>query len=194
MSDDNKIINKTLPLKYKVEEGIKNPSTIPIKNNKERCPTKTGHFATGLKNNWQQVEGNWKVTVHKKGKTINLTTGLKNNRQQVEGNRKVTIHKKDERANNYDKEVKLQQEKEEQELKDQQHLRQQLKNNERNEKETDTRHNYKWNECHNNPGSKTKNFNGTHYATIQERILHNKDTTNLIATSGREATRTGEPI
>ena len=90
MSDDNKIINKTLPLKYKVEEGIKNPSTIPIKNNKERCPTKTGHFATGLKNNWQQVEGNWKVT----------------------------IHKKDKRANNYNNEAELQQEKDKQNLKD----------------------------------------------------------------------------
>ena len=94
---------------------MKNPSTISIKNNEEGCATKT----------------------------INLTTGSKNNGQQVEGNRKVTIHKKDERANNYDKEPKLHQEKEEQELKEQQHLRQQLKNNGRNEKETDTSHNHK---------------------------------------------------
>ena len=74
---------KIIPLKYEVEEGIKNPSTISIKNNKDGCATET----------------------------IDLTTGSKNNRQQVEGNRKVTIHKKDERANNYDKEAKLQQEK-----------------------------------------------------------------------------------
>ena len=81
-----------------------------------------------------------------------------------------------ERANNFDIKAKLQQQ---QELKDQQRLRQQLKKNEKPEKEVDTSNNYstgkcrlqghvhEWSECQNNPRS--TNYNGTHYAMIREK-------------------------
>ena len=79
-------------------------------------------------------------------------------------------------ANNFDIKAKLQHQ---QELKDQQNLRQQLKKNGKPEKEFDTSNNYstgkcrlqghdhEWSECQNNPRS--KKYNGTHYAGIREK-------------------------
>ena len=91
------------------------------------------------------------------------------------------------RANNFDVKVKLQHQ---QELKDQQNLRQQLKKNGKSEKEIDTLNNYSTgkcrlqghdhesSECQNNPRS--KKYNVTHYAIIpeKERIKYNKSNTN----------------
>ena len=84
-----------------------------------------------------------------------------------------------ERANNFDIKAKLQEQADQQAIKDQR-LRHQLKKNERTEKaEDDPSNNYstgkcrlqdqthEWSECQNNPRS--KNYNVTHYATVREK-------------------------